>query len=183
MTGRNGRKGLTHGARRRIVAPPQQPFGIIFMRGFRVRRVAASAIVVAALAQTASPAFARPMTPAERRDMSFSGDMPTCDDSGILGKISSRFAAGESSFDSGLAITAFTQIVEVGYRSSGLDYYPRRFCMGRVALNDGKIRKITYAIGGSETGWLGIFGSGVQWCVEGLDRYLVYGAGCRAARP
>lgn len=147
-------------------------------------RHTASAVVAVALAQTlTTAAFARPMTPAERRDMSLSGNMPTCDDSAILGQISSRFAVGESNFDSGLAITGFTEIVEVGYRSSGLDYYPRRFCMGRVVLNDGKLRKITYAIGGSETGWLGILGSGVQWCVEGLDRYLVYGAGCRAARP
>ena len=153
------------------------------MRISTLRRAFVGALALAAVAQTAAPAFGRPMTPAERREYSFSGDMPTCDDPSILSKISSRFSSREDYWKSGLQIAGFQQIVEVGYRSSGLDYYPRRFCMGRAILNDGKARKITYAIGGSETGWLGVLGSGVEWCIDGLDRNLAYGGDCRAARP
>ena len=152
------------------------------MRVSSLRRGFAAALALAALAQCA-PAFARPMTPAERRDSSFSGDMPTCDDASVLGKISSRFSSREGYWNSGLEISGFQGIVEVGYRSNGLDYYPRRFCMAQAVLSDGKARKVTYAIGGSETGWLGVLGSGVEWCVDGLDRNLAYGAACRAARP
>ena len=138
---------------------------------------------IALFATGVAPALARPMTPAEQRDQSFSGDMPTCDDPSILGKISSRFSSREGYWDSGLQIASFQGIVEVGYRSNGLDYYPRRYCMGSAVLNDGKARKITYAIGGSESGWLGVLGSGVEWCIEGLDRNFAYGGNCRAARP
>jgi hypothetical protein len=154
------------------------------MRSSSLRRGSAAIVSVLALAQTAAtPALARPQVPAEQRHMSLSGDMPACDDPSVLGQISSRFSSREGYWNSGLAIAGFNSVVEVGYRSIGLDYYPRRYCMGLAMLNDGKARKVTYAIGGSETGWLGVLGSGVEWCIEGLDRNFAYGGACRAARP
>ena len=152
------------------------------MSAIRFGRAVALALALAGLAPASG--YARPQVPAEQRYMSFSGDMPTCDDPFVLGQISSRFSSRESTYwDSGLSIAAFQGIVEVGYRSDGLDYYPRRYCMAQAVLNDGKARKVTYAIGGSESGWLGVIGNRVEWCVEGLDRNLAYGAKCRAARP
>jgi len=127
---------------------------------------------------------ARPMTPAERRNMPLSPDMPSCADPSMLAKISGKFASREANYwDSGLSITGFDGITEIGYRSNGLDYIPRRYCMARAAFSDGSLRKVTYSIA-SDLGWLGVLGYGVEWCVDGLDRNHAYGGSdCRAARP
>lgn len=135
-----------------------------------------------ALALAAPVALARPMAPAERRIIPFSPDMPACDDSSVLGEIQSRFAARESEYwDSGLSIAAFDRIRQIGYRTNGLDYAPRRYCAARAVFPDGATRKVTYSIA-SDLGWLGI-GWGVEWCVAGLDRLHAYGGWCRAAGP
>jgi hypothetical protein len=125
----------------------------------------------------------RPMTPAEKRFPAYSGNVPLCDDSSVLSYIQSRFAGRESEFwDSGLQIAGYDKIAEIGFRSTGLDYIPRRYCIARVTLNSGKVSTLSYAIG-EDTGWLGAFGWGVDWCVEGLDRSLSHGGGCKTARP
>ena len=143
-----------------------------------------AALALGAAAIAFAPAVeARPMTPAERRDMALSPDMPGCADPIVLAKISSRFASREASYwDSGLSIAAFDSVAEIGYRSNGLDYIPRRYCTARAVFSDGAARKVTYAIA-SSLGWLGVAGYGVDWCVEGLDRNFAYGTDCRAARP
>lgn len=145
------------------------------------RGLAVSLALIGALQATV--AFARPMTPLENRDMPYATDMPACDDPFVLGKISSRFSSREEYWNSGLSIAGFDSIVEIGYRTNGLDYQARRYCIGRVTLNDGAARKVTYVIGGGDLGWLGIFGPGVKWCIDGLDRNFAYGGDCRAARP
>ena len=145
--------------------------------------LAASLAIGAAALAFAPAAGARPMTPAERRDMPLSPDMPGCGDPGVLSKISGRFESRESQYwDSGLAISGFDRITEIGYRSNGLDYVPRRYCVAHAIFSDGGVRKVTYAIA-SDLGWLGVLGYGVEWCVDGLDRNRAYGANCRAARP
>ena len=154
------------------------------MRSGSLRRAVVAMTALGAFAQAAcAPALARPMVPLENRHMPYATDMPTCDDSSVLGRISSRFSSREDYWESGLSISGFTGIVEVGYRSDGLDFLARRYCMGSALLSNGKARKVTYAIGGSDQGWLGIAGFGVEWCIDGLDRNLAYGADCRAARP
>ena len=154
------------------------------MRSTSFRRALFAGLALGLLAQSAAtPALARPLVPAEQRHMSFSGDMPTCDDPSVLGRISSRFGARESKYwKSGLSISRFDRIAEVGYRTAGLDYLPRRYCMAQAIFDNGKSRKVTYAIAG-DLGWLGVLGFGVEWCIDGLDRNLAYGAECRAARP
>ena len=144
----------------------------------------AAGLAFGATALALAPAAqARPMTPAERRDMALSPDMPGCADPMVLARISSRFASRESHYwDSGLSIAAFDSVAETGYRSNGLDYIPRRYCTARAVFSDGAARKVTYAIA-SSLGWLGVLGYGVEWCVDGLDRNFAYGANCRAARP
>ena len=151
------------------------------MRFRSIRRGLTACFALGLLAQT--PALARPMTPVENRDMPYSTDVPACNDPSVLGKISSRFSSRETYWNSGLEIAGFDNLVETGYRTNGLDYFVRRYCTGRALLSDGKARKVTYAIGGAEQGWLGVLGSGVEWCIDGLDRNLAYGADCRAARP
>ncbi|MFT4099360.1 MAG: hypothetical protein QM651_19735 [Rhodoblastus sp.] len=136
----------------------------------------------AMLFAAAPAAQARPMTPAERRDMPLSPDMPGCGDPSVLADISSRFSSREGYWDSGLSIDGFDGVAEIGYRSNGLDYVPRRYCVARAIFSDGGMRKVTYAIA-SDLGWLGVLGYGVEWCVDGLDRNRAYGAACRAARP
>lgn len=149
----------------------------------RISRGLIAGLVMGQLALAADIAAARPMTPAEKRDVWVSTDMPACDSPFVLGKITSKFGRREGRYwKSGLAIEGFDRIVETGYRTNGLDYLARRYCTGRVVLNDGKARKVTYAIAG-DMGWLGVIGFGVEWCVEGLDRNFAYGGECRAARP
>jgi len=142
------------------------------------------AALTASLALGLAPAAdARPMTPAERRHMPLSPDMPGCANPSVLARISGRFASREWNYwDSGLSIAAFDSVAEIGYRSNGLDYVPRRYCTARAIFSDGAARKVTYAIA-SDLGWLGVLGYGVDWCVDGLDRNFAYGANCRAARP
>ena len=143
----------------------------------------ASLALGAGLLAVAPAAAARPMTPAERRHMPLSPDMPACADPGILAKISGRFASREWNYwDSGLSIASFDRISEIGYRSNGLDYVPRRYCTARAIMSNGSTHKVTYAIA-SDLGWLGVLGYGVDWCVDGLDRNHAYGGHCRAARP
>jgi hypothetical protein len=149
------------------------------LRGALFAGLTLASAVVAGL----QPAVARPMTPLENRDMPYATDMPPCNDPMVLGTISSRFASRETYWDSGLSIVGYDRVVEVGYRSNGLDYLARRYCMARVTFDNGKSSKLTYAIGGSNNGWLGVLGYGVEWCIDGLDRNFAYGGACRAARP
>ena len=143
----------------------------------------AGLVLGAGLLAGAPGAAARPMTPAERRHMPLSPDMPGCADPSVLARISSRFAAREWKYwDSGLSIANFERVSEIGYRSNGLDYVPRRYCTARAVMSNGSMHKVTYAIA-SDLGWLGVIGYGVEWCVDGLDRNHAYGGHCRAARP
>ena len=147
---------------------------------------------------TSARAENRPQTPAENRYLPWSGEVPACDSPWVLGRIQSRFYESESEFwNSGLELTGFDRFREIGFRSTGADYIPRRYCTARGHLNDGKIREVTYWIG-EDLGFSGgdfllwspwysrtnlINNWGVTFCVNGLDRNYAYGQGCRAARP
>ena len=147
---------------------------------------------------TTARAENRPQTPAENRYLPWSGEVPACDSPWVLGRIQSRFYESESEFwNSGLELTGFDRFREIGFRSTGADYIPRRYCTARGHLNDGKIREVTYWIG-EDLGFTGgdflvwspwysrtnlINNWGVTFCVNGLDRNYAYGQGCRAARP
>lgn len=125
---------------------------------------------------------ARPLVPAERRYSPYEGILPFCDDPAVLERIQTRFFDRESEFwGSGLQILAFENIDEIGYRSLGLDHIPRRYCIGRVVLNDRRAREISYSID-EDQGIIG-FGFGVEWCITGLDRLDAYAPACKMARP
>jgi hypothetical protein len=141
----------------------------------------------AALAATlllicAGGASARPVDPAENRFIPFNGSIPSCDDWWTLNYISNDFNVHEHwFFNSPLEITEIEKTGEIGYRTNGLDFVPRRYCVARARFNDGRAREVKYNLieGG---GFVGI-GEGIQWCVVGLDRYHVYSPACSAAGP
>lgn len=122
------------------------------------------------------------VVPAEQRYSAYSGDLPSCDDPGVLSRISDRFAQKESGYwNSTLQVTGYDRIREIGFRANGLDYIPRRYCVARALVNDLRERTVIYDIqeGLGMIGW----GYGVEWCVVGLDRNLAYAPACSALRP
>ena len=87
-------------------------------------------------------------TPAEARWAPFFDDMPACEDSGVLSTISGRFAGTQREFwNSNLAIAGFDRVREIGFRSNGLSYIPRRYCVARAAMSDQKQRTVVYDVG------------------------------------
>jgi hypothetical protein len=122
------------------------------------------------------------VVPAEQRHSWYTGNLPTCDDPGVLERVTSRFGQKESGFwDSTLEITSFDRVKEISLRGNGLAYIPRRYCIARAFLNDGQERTAIYDVQES----LGIigFGYGVEWCIVGLDRNSAYSPACSVLRP
>lgn len=137
-----------------------------------------------ALAATATPAAA-----ANWLEMNFwmsgpryDGNLPACDDSWALGRISGRFAEKEGRFwASDLGIVGFDQVREIALRPWGHDLVPRRYCAARVRLSNGHQTLVYYSIG-EDQGLIGLTW-GVDWCVVGYDRNLAYAPRCKMARP
>lgn len=120
--------------------------------------------------------------PAEARWAPFWGQLPACDDAGVLSKISGRFAQTQRTFwNPELSIAGFDGVREIGFRANGLSYIPRRYCVARAAMSDLKRRTVVYAVGDN----FGIIGEswGVQWCVVGLDPMHAYAPGCSVIKP
>lgn len=127
-------------------------------------------------------ARARPISPSEERDQPYSGIVPPCEDQISLAVIQSHFAQRESEYwHSDLAIAAFEEVHEVGFRSNGLDYVPRRYCQAHVLMNDRKVRTVDYSL--VEAGGGIGFETGVIFCVVGLDRNDAFAPGCKEALP
>ncbi len=141
--------------------------------------------ILAALAFAAAvvpAAQARPLAPAEQRLQPYSGIVPPCTERGALEAIQSRFHDRETEYwHSGLEITGFSRVDEIGFRSNGLDYIPRRYCVAQAVMNDQKLRTVSFSIG-EATGSIG-FTDAVDFCVSGLDRLDGYAPNCKMARP
>jgi hypothetical protein len=138
--------------------------------------------VVLAAGASLDAASARPLVPAERRYLPYTGVLPACDDPAVFERIQGRFHDRESEFwNTGLEIMGFVEVKEIGYKTNGEDYIPRRFCSARAYLNDEKPRQLSYSIG-EDLGIIG-YGFGVEWCVAGLDRNDAYAPNCKMARP
>jgi hypothetical protein len=145
-----------------------------------------AALLITGAVLAALPATARTgrqeVTPAERRVLPYEGDFPGCDDTGVLAKVTSRFAEKEAKFwNSPLTIAGYEKIQRIAWRPWGLDYIPRRYCTGVALMSDGRRRRIDYSVRED----LGIIGMtyGVEFCVSGLDRNLAFAPDCRMARP
>ncbi|MEW6767338.1 MAG: hypothetical protein AB1342_04830 [Pseudomonadota bacterium] len=110
----------------------------------------------------------------------YDGEMGQCGEA--LGTIASQFASKESTFwNSSLQITGFADVHEVAFRPWATQSIPRRFCAASAMLSDGRAREVHYSI--IEDGGFAGFGSGVEWCVVGLDRNWAYNPSCKAAKP
>jgi hypothetical protein len=127
---------------------------------------------------------------AEDRYIPYSGNLPSCDVPWALQTIMWRFQQTRSEFwHSDLQMLFFDRIREIGLRSNGLSYIPRRYCAARTFLNDCdprvndhcKGRMVIYAIG-EKTNMIG-WNDGVMWCVVGLDPSLAYAPNCQALKP
>ncbi len=135
-----------------------------------------------ALAGMAHGALARPVIPAEKRYYDYDGDLPACGDQAVLGTISARFARKESEYwNTSLEIVSFDRVKLLAARPWGLDHIPRNFCTARALLNDDSYHDVSYSVT-EDTGIIG-FGTGVEWCLLGLDRDLAYAPACQLARP
>ena len=129
-----------------------------------------------------APAAARPLVPAERRYIPYSGVLPACDDPAVFEKIQGRFHDREAEFwNTGLEILGFDDVREIGYKTNGEDFIPRRYCTARVILNTAKPHAVSYSIA-EDLGIIGL-GFGIEWCVAGLDRNFAYAPNCKMARP
>jgi hypothetical protein len=153
----------------------------------RMKRALSGAAMAAFLSilgqgMVADAVSARPLVPAENRYSPYSGNLPACDDPGVLGYIQGHFQQAQSEYwTSGLTIVGYDRIREIGSRTDGLDYIPRRYCGAQAMMNDQKTRAVSYWIGEG----LGIIGTGwgVEWCVAGLDHNYADALNCRQARP
>ena len=138
--------------------------------------------VLAAAGAALGPVAARPLVPAERRYIPYDDVLPACDDPAVFERIQGRFHDREAEFwNTGLDILGFGKVAEIGYKTNGLDYIPRRYCTARAYLNDEKSHQVSYSINED----LGIIGFGFcgEWCVDGLDRNDAYAPNCKMARP
>lgn len=116
------------------------------------------------------------------RTLTDDGLLPSCNDPGALSHIASAFRIKESRFwNSNLQLVSFGEPVQVGYRSWGAEFLPRRFCRAPAEVSDGRVTQVHYAIV-YKTGTLGI-ANAVEWCVQGYDRNLAFAPGCRMAGP
>jgi hypothetical protein len=125
-------------------------------------------------------AFARPISPAEERTLEFSGDLPLCDDIGIMSALKDQFDSKQFWFgDDDLTIASFEPAVEVGFRKHGADFIPRRYCEVNAMFNDGRAREVKYNI--IEGGGFAGFGPGVEFCAVGQDKAHAYPPHCSGA--
>jgi hypothetical protein len=146
-----------------------------------MRLTSAICLAVAALF-TAPFAVAHEVTPAEKRILPYSSDLPLCSDPSVLAHISTNFAEKEAKFwDSSRTLVEYEHIKPLAYRPWGLDLIPRRFCTATVTVSDGVRHRIDYSVR-EDLGFIGN-GWGIEFCVQGLDRNWAYAPGCRMARP
>lgn len=135
-------------------------------------------------ALAADAASRRPVYPADRaeeRIIPMNGDIPACEDPAVLGELTSWFNSREDKFWGPLRAVNYDRISQIAFRPWGEDLIPRRFCTGRILLNDGSFHRVDYSVRER----LGLFGLtwNVNWCVSGLDRNRAYAPDCQMARP
>lgn len=110
-------------------------------------------------------------------------DKQPCAEPKVLKKIVSRFDHQVKNVPNlpDVAIVDFHGVTEVRYIPESEDRpIARRYCTAHVDLTDGHNRQIWYLIEGG-MGFASI-GDGVEFCVSGFDRWLVYNGFCRVLR-
>ncbi len=107
-----------------------------------------------------------------------------CDNPAVLRAITHRFTINDRNvLQRGLAIDDYYDIFEdkfVAASEAAGTLIDRRFCRGKVVMNDGRTRTIWYMIELGQ-GYAGV-GANVDYCISGLDPWHIYGAHCRSVR-
>jgi hypothetical protein len=148
----------------------------------RYAAVAAALLSLCAGAVHSGAALAAPPMPAEDRFLPYFGDLPPCGDGWTLQKITDDFNYHQYWYSNArLELAQFEAVREIGYRTNGDEFIPRRYCIARALFSDGRRREVKYNTV-ERGGFIGI-GDGVEWCVVGLDPLHVYSPACRAAGP
>jgi hypothetical protein len=153
---------------------------------FIIKALRNSLTICSGLGFALSPGWAESVSrddpPAEVRISPFSGVLQPCDDPAMLDQIAIDFAHREMEFwNSSLTISGFERIAEIGYRLNGQTYIPRRYCQAEARFSDGARRHVVFNISAS-TAFLGL-GSGVVWCIQGIDRNHAFTPNCRSLGP
>jgi hypothetical protein len=147
----------------------------------RCATVAAVVLSLSAGAVVSGAAWAGPF-PAENRTIPYSGDLPPCEDSWTLQEIARAFNYSRYWYsEERLELDQFEGVKEVGFRTNGREFIPRRYCVARARFSDGRWREVKYNLV-ERGGFVGLT-PGVQWCVVGEDPFHVFSPACRAAGP
>lgn len=110
----------------------------------------------------------------------YDSNVPPCEQG--LDEVARRFATKERRFwNSTLEITGFANVRELAFRPWESGNIPRRFCTAQAQISDGKVRTVNFYL--IEDGGFASIGTGVEFCVVGLDRNWAYNPACRMARP
>jgi hypothetical protein len=160
---------------------------------FFMRRLLASAILAVFAGFWGQPASAADMYSGNHESF-FSNDeywdwlsnkeSRACDDPHVLEWIADRFMtqAFNVHHDQSLFIRHIYDVHEHRNLPFDGDYHPiaRRYCGATAEMSDGQQRAMWYLI---EDG-MGLAGMGdnVEFCISGLDRWLVYNGSCRVLR-
>ena len=144
--------------------------------------VASLLLAGAGLPGFAPAASAREVVPAEKHFWSYDGVVPSCDDPGVLSRISDRFAATEHEYwNSSLQVVSYDEVRQTALRPWGLDHIPRNFCQARALMNDHSYHQVSYAVV-EDQGMIGM-NFGVEFCFVGLDREFAYSPSCKMEQP
>ena len=148
---------------------------------FRTALVSLACLAGLVSADAAGRRYVAPPDRAEERIGPMYGNLPACADPAVLSELTSWFNSRESTYWGPLQALSYDRIAQIGFRTWGDDFIPRRFCTARLMLNNGVFHRVDYSVREN----LGLFGMtwNVNWCVAGLDRQRSYAPDCKMARP
>lgn len=144
-------------------------------------------IRLARLLLAATLAFSGGLGIAQAADplMAYSETPGICGNKAVLNRIASRFSYQVQHVPHlpQVAIDDFRNITQTRYVPKITDHKPieRLYCQAQAAMNDGRSHDIWYVVE-QPMGFAG-FGSNVEFCVAGFDRWKVYDGRCRVLRP
>lgn len=104
-----------------------------------------------------------------------------CAESGYLGRVSNKFRYEISHvpYLPDVQIVDVSGVHENRYLPADPDHpIARRYCEGTATMSDGRRYQLFYLIEYG-MGFAGVGGTNVEFCVNGFDRWEVYGGRCR----
>ena len=111
---------------------------------------------------------------------SYDNSVPACDNGWVLNAIHRGFATAEANGGGSLQMQAIEKPRQRAANNWGYNNIPRRVCEARAIFSDRRTRTVNYVIREGQ----GMIGSnfGVNWCVQGVDRFWVYTPDCRSLK-